>query len=226
MNFWWSRPRKSQIVCFWLTDFGAVGNGKSINTQAFAKAIAAISAAGGGQLIVPRGEFLTGPIVLASHIDLHLEEGAKIQFPTSWATYAQALPAPSATADAGAAQSTEPPAARGPGRGGGLGGIPALIYGNNVTDVAVSGSGAIDGGGSLFWGQGNRSVTRSTKPPAADRALRVQQPPAAFDGGGICRHSSARRQATHHRLSERQTRSTPGRRIDQLAGVSCRADAL
>jgi polygalacturonase len=136
---------------FTLTDYGAIGDGKSINTEAFTKAIAAIKAAGGGQLIVPKGEFLTGPMVLVSHMDLHLEDGAKIQFPSDWATFAQALPTPDAAPEdrPNAGASTEPTASFGRGNAGG---IPGLIYGNNLTDVAVTGSGAIDGGGSLFWG--------------------------------------------------------------------------
>jgi polygalacturonase len=147
---------------FQLADFGAVGDGKTVNTAAFAKAISAVNAAGGGQLIVPKGEFLTGPIVLVSHMDLHLEDGAKIQFPTDWATYALALsPLPSVPAVGPgadpAAPGTLPAAGRGRavggrGRGGFGGGIPALIYASNVTDVAVTGTGTIDGGGGLFWG--------------------------------------------------------------------------
>ena len=63
-----------------LTDFGAVGDGKQLCTSAFEKAVAALSARGGGHLVVPRGVWLTGPVVLKSNIDLHLEKGAVIQF--------------------------------------------------------------------------------------------------------------------------------------------------
>ena len=63
-----------------LTDFGAVGDGKHLCTAAFEKAVANLSEKGGGHLVVPRGVWLTGPVVLKSNIDLHLEKGAVIQF--------------------------------------------------------------------------------------------------------------------------------------------------
>lgn len=61
-----------------LTDFGAVGDGITLNTEAFAKAIAALSKKGGGHLIVPAGIWLTGLISLKDNIDLHLEKNAII----------------------------------------------------------------------------------------------------------------------------------------------------
>ena len=63
-----------------LKKFGAVGDGVTLNTKAFEKAIAALAKKGGGHLVVPAGVWLTGPIVLKSNIDLHLEVGAVIQF--------------------------------------------------------------------------------------------------------------------------------------------------
>ncbi len=63
-----------------LTSFGAVGDGMTLNTDAFAKAIAELNSKGGGHLIVPEGIWLTGPITLLSGTDLHLEENAIIVF--------------------------------------------------------------------------------------------------------------------------------------------------
>ena len=63
-----------------LTDFGAVGDGITLNTEAFAKAIDALSSQGGGKLIVPQGVWHTGPIVLKSNIELNLRAGAVILF--------------------------------------------------------------------------------------------------------------------------------------------------
>ena len=45
---------------FVITDFGAVADGKTDCTKAIAKAIAACAAAGGGRVVIPAGEFLTG----------------------------------------------------------------------------------------------------------------------------------------------------------------------
>src|SRR2546430_1514979 len=60
--------------------FGASGNGKIDCTEAFAKAIAACNRAGGGRVLVPSGEFLTGAIHLKSNINLHLAKDATIKF--------------------------------------------------------------------------------------------------------------------------------------------------
>lgn len=65
-----------------LTDFGGVADGKTLNTDAFKKAISALVKQGGGHLNVPAGTWLTGPIVLKSNIDLHLEKNATILFST------------------------------------------------------------------------------------------------------------------------------------------------
>ena len=61
-----------------LTEFGGVGDGLTDNTDAFAKAISALAKQGGGHLVVPAGIFVTGPISLKDHIDLHLERNAMI----------------------------------------------------------------------------------------------------------------------------------------------------
>jgi len=63
-----------------LSDFDAVGDGITMNTEAFAKAIKSLAEKGGGHLIVPAGIWRTGPITLLSGIDLHLERNATILF--------------------------------------------------------------------------------------------------------------------------------------------------
>lgn len=65
---------------FDVTRFGAVGDNKADCTAAFQKAIAACNAAGGGRVMVPAGEFLTGAIRLKSNVDLHLDRAATIRF--------------------------------------------------------------------------------------------------------------------------------------------------
>lgn len=65
---------------FNLTDFGGKGDGQFLNTDAFAKAIDACIAAGGGVVRVPKGLWLTGSIKLKSKLRIHLEKGALIQF--------------------------------------------------------------------------------------------------------------------------------------------------
>ena len=65
---------------FRVTDFGAVGDGTTMNTAAFAAAIATCAGSGGGRVIVPAGTFLTGAIHLRSRVNLHVEDGATILF--------------------------------------------------------------------------------------------------------------------------------------------------
>lgn len=63
-----------------VADYGGKPDGISLNTQAFEKAMTALSKQGGGTLIVPKGVWFTGPIVFQSNINLHLEKGALILF--------------------------------------------------------------------------------------------------------------------------------------------------
>lgn len=65
---------------FAVTRYGAVGDGKKDCTAAFAKAIAACNEAGGGRVVVPAGNFRTGPIHLKSNVNLHVRSGGTIQF--------------------------------------------------------------------------------------------------------------------------------------------------
>ncbi|MDE5827158.1 MAG: glycoside hydrolase family 28 protein, partial [Duncaniella sp.] len=63
-----------------LEDFGGVGDGITLNTEAFAKAIKHLSELGGGHLVVGDGVWLTGPITMKSNIDLHVERNALVVF--------------------------------------------------------------------------------------------------------------------------------------------------
>ena len=57
---------------FAITDYGAVAGGAQDCSAAIAKAIAACNAAGGGRVVVPAGDWLTGAIHLKSNVDLHV----------------------------------------------------------------------------------------------------------------------------------------------------------
>lgn len=106
---------------FRVTDYGATGDGHSLNTTAFQQAIKACAAAGGGHVVVPAGQWLTGPIELLSHVDLHLESGALIQFTRDHTQY--------------------PPT--------GLKGssLAAPIYSKGQENIAITGEGILDGAG-------------------------------------------------------------------------------
>ena len=63
-----------------VASFGAVADGSEKCTRAFAAAIAACEKAGGGRVVVPQGLYFTGPIHLKSDVELHLEDGAIVEF--------------------------------------------------------------------------------------------------------------------------------------------------
>ncbi len=59
-----------------ITSYGAKADGKTNNAAFIQKAIDQVSASGGGQVIVPPGNFVSGTVMLKSGVDLHLEPGA------------------------------------------------------------------------------------------------------------------------------------------------------
>lgn len=65
---------------FTITDYGAVADNESDCTDAFKRAISAAYQAGGGRVVVPQGSFMTGPIHLKSNVNLHVSDGAVINF--------------------------------------------------------------------------------------------------------------------------------------------------
>lgn len=63
-----------------LRDFGAKGDGVTLNTTYIQTAIDELSRLGGGRLIIPQGVWLTGPIEMKSNVNLHLERNAVLFF--------------------------------------------------------------------------------------------------------------------------------------------------
>jgi polygalacturonase len=109
-----------------VANFGAVGDGKTLNTEAFAKAMAAV---GAGRLVVPPGIWLTGPIRLHSNLELHLEAGALVQFSGDYKLYPLMV---LNTKGEKEVASTSP------------------IFGENLENVAITGRGIIDGAGNAW----------------------------------------------------------------------------
>jgi polygalacturonase len=107
---------------FNLLDYGAKADGRSPNDTAFRRAIDAVREAGGGTLIVPAGDYLTGPIELCSRLDLRLEADARITFSPKPEDYPAATPRPR-----------------------------ALLLARNCEDIVLSGKGVIDGQGQPWW---------------------------------------------------------------------------
>lgn len=112
-----------------ITDFGGKGDGTFINTEAFAKAIEHLSQRGGGRLIIPAGVWFTGPIVLQSNINLHLTERAIILFSPDKDLY----PLVETSFEGLDTRRCQSP-----------------IWGKDLENIAITGSGAIDGNGH-YW---------------------------------------------------------------------------
>jgi polygalacturonase len=117
---------------FPVTDFGARGDGITLNTDAIARAIAACNAAGGGRVVVPSGTFLTGAVHLKSNVNLHLAEGATLLFSTDPAHY---------------------PIVFTRWEGIELMNYSPLVYARKQTNIAITGKGTLDGQGSAehWW---------------------------------------------------------------------------
>lgn len=112
-----------------IKDFGGVGDGVKLNTEAFAQAIDALVKKGGGRLIVPSGVWFTGPIVMKSNINLHLEDRAIILFSPDRDLY----PIIETSFEGLDTRRCQSP-----------------ISGHNLTNIAITGNGAIDGNGH-YW---------------------------------------------------------------------------
>ncbi len=120
-----------QLV-FDIRKFGAVGNNTNLDSPAINRAIQAASAAGGGTVFVPAGIYLSGSIRLTNNINLYLDAGAVI------------LGAPQAM---NAYDPTEPWNVQAYEDGGHVYFHNSLIWGENLTNVSITGPGLINGGG-------------------------------------------------------------------------------
>ena len=112
-----------------IADFGANPNGIALNTEAFEKAMEALSQKGGGMLIVPKGVWFTGPIVFRSNINMHLEKGALILFSPDFALY----PLVETIFEGLDTRRCQSP-----------------ISGRNLENIAITGEGSIDGYGEAW----------------------------------------------------------------------------
>jgi polygalacturonase len=113
-------------------NFGAVGDGQHLDSPAINQAIAAATAAGGGTVLVPAGTYLSGSIQLKSNLHLLIDAGATI------------LGAPQKM---NAYDETEPFTLGGYQDGGHCFFHNSLIWGENLTNVFITGHGLINGGG-------------------------------------------------------------------------------
>ncbi|XP_009597275.1 probable polygalacturonase [Nicotiana tomentosiformis] len=144
---------KLRPVAFNLTDFGGVGDGVTLNTAAFERAVLAISKLGkkgGGQLNVPPGYWLTAPFNLTSHMTLFLAEGAVILGIDDEKYWPLMPPLPS----------------YGYGREHIGPRYGSLIHGQNLRDVVITGhNGTINGQGQTWWKKYKQRLLNNTRGP-------------------------------------------------------------
>lgn len=109
---------------FPITKYGAKPGDVKANTAAFAKAMEACNKAGGGRVVVPAGEWLTGPIHFKSNCNLYLSEGSKVVFEDDPQLY---LPAVQTSWEGSECMNYSP-----------------LVYGFECENVGISGPGMLN----------------------------------------------------------------------------------
>jgi polygalacturonase len=125
-----TKARPANAKSFAITENGAIGDGKALNTKSIQAAINRCASRGGGVVVVPKGTFVTGSIFLKQGVNLHLDEGAVLKgsqdtndYPlidTRIAGFEMKWPA-------------------------------ALVNADGVTGLEISGPGTIDGSGERWW---------------------------------------------------------------------------
>ena len=119
-------PRLFDVV-----KYGAVGDGKTLCTQAVQKAVNACAAAGGGTVHFPAGKYLSGTIFLKSNVTLHIGEGATLLASTNFEDFPPFKPGWRVQSDDTKRSS--------------------LITGLDLENIAITGRGTLDGQGKPWW---------------------------------------------------------------------------
>lgn len=110
--------------------YGAIDDGKMLNTKAIQSAIDACAKKGGGTVLIPKGEFLSGSIFLKPGVNLEIQEGGVLKGSVDINDYPKLM-----TRIEGHFE--EWPA--------------ALLNGDKVDHLRITGPGTLDGSGQPFW---------------------------------------------------------------------------
>ncbi|HEV8282985.1 MAG TPA: glycoside hydrolase family 28 protein [Chitinophagaceae bacterium] len=134
------QPPAFKKLNFNIIQYGAIADGITLNTKSINGAIDDCNKKGGGIVIVPKGLWLTGPIVLKSNVNLHFEKNAMLLFTTDFDQY--------------------------PLEQGNWEGLPAArnqspISASNATNIAITGYGIIDGAGDAWRAVKKEKLTES-----------------------------------------------------------------
>lgn len=129
MSLWLVMVSGVEAADFRITDFGAVPDGKTLNTTAIQKTIDA-AAEKGGVVVIPKGAFLSGSIFLKPGVELHVEKDAVLLGSMDINDYPK--------------QETRIEGHFEPWR-------MALVNARNMEKVRISGEGKLDGNGITYW---------------------------------------------------------------------------
>lgn len=128
----------SPAVVYDVRDYGAKGDGVTLDTEAIRKAIDACAKAGGGTVFLPPGTYLSGSLFMKSNVTLNISAGATLLGSTNIEDYQELVPEIRSWTDRWLKHS--------------------LISGENLENIAITGRGKIDGQGAAF------KVTTNVKP--------------------------------------------------------------
>ncbi|HMK38573.1 MAG TPA: glycosyl hydrolase family 28 protein [Bacteroidota bacterium] len=120
LAFLCTRAAPAGSAVYVITEFGAAGDGRTLNTAAIQNVIDSSAARGGGTVVVPAGVFVTGTLRLRSNVHLWLQSGAVLKGSTRLGDY---------TLD---------------------GRRVGLLYAEDARNVTITGPGTIDGSGDAF----------------------------------------------------------------------------
>jgi polygalacturonase len=112
-----------------ILEYGAVNDGITLNTTSINQAITACSQKGGGVVVIPAGMWLTGPVELKSNVNLHLQKNSLLQFTKDLDQYKLVE---------GNWEGLEQMRNQSP------------LWANNQRNIAITGSGIIDGAGDVW----------------------------------------------------------------------------
>ena len=122
---------------FNVREFGATGNGTTLDTKAIQKALDACGQAGGGTVQFPAGTYLSQPLTLRSKTTVLLEAGATLLATTTQSDF---MKTPGDWLKARSSGDFNP-----------------FIGGKKLSDITFTGSGTIDGNGAVWWGEAEKA---------------------------------------------------------------------
>ncbi|SFV35373.1 glycoside hydrolase family 28 protein [Thermoflavifilum thermophilum] len=175
----WEKPDIPDRI-FNIVQFGAKPDGQTLNTKFIQQAIDTCAAAGGGVVVIPPGLWLTGPIELRSHIELHLDRGAILLFTPDHSQYPIIQPPRSSSFV-----------------------VASPIAGFDLEDVAITGEGIIDGSGDSW-----RPVKKEKLTAAQWKAL-LQKGGVLSDNGKIWWPSAEARDGEQYLKQLKQSGKKP-----------------